>query len=159
MIAKTNTDELNNVVIQLVDIYINDEYWHRNKLSVKESTKYFKKLVLDGNIFFYQEKKRVLGYCEFWRLDFEQWGRYVCGQTISPFDEDITLGNVCVVHNVWINKEYRRSYVTKWMIKMFYKLNSICDYYVGHALRKSSSQPIKVFKRSDLKSSIFIKGE
>lgn len=154
--TKTN---LNSIISQLVKIYQLEESWHDRKLSIQESARYFEKLLQDGNIFFYEENEEVLGYCEFWRLNYEQWGRYVCQESISPFSEDISLGNVCVVHNVWIRKDKRRSYVTKWMIEMFYRLNSMCDYYVGHALRKTQSQPIKIFKRSELKSSLFTKGE
>jgi hypothetical protein len=143
---------------QLIGIYYNEEDWHKNKLSYEEAYKYHDKLYRQGNIFTYEESGIVLGYCEFWRINFEQWGRYVCDAPISGYLEDISSGYICVVNNVWINKEHRRGKVFREMRNKFYRLNADCDYYVGHALRKTASQPIKVFKRKDLKSRLFKEG-
>ena len=148
---------INSMVEQLVNIYYQEEWWHKSRISREEAYKYHKKLLDQGNIILYVEEEKVVGYAEFWRVNYHQWGRMVCGETLSGYLENITDGNICVVHNVWIKKDAQRGKVFKDMMRRFYALNSHCDYYVGHALRKRT-QPIKVFKRSNLKSSIFTKG-
>jgi hypothetical protein len=146
-----------NIINQLVKIYYTEEYWQKNLMSKEEAYRYHEKRYCDGNIICYIENEKVLGYYEAWRVNFEQWGRMVCHELIG-FNEDVISGNICVVNNVWIDKDYRRGKVFKTLMRDFYKRHHNCDYYVGHALRKKT-QPIKVFKKEDLKSNLFIKGE
>lgn len=149
---------IENIISQLCEIYLNHERWHDNKLSYTESLKYFKEMISRGNVIWNEDKHgNILGYCEFFRINFEQWGRMVCHAPFYTFDENTTDGNIAYVANVWIHPYYRRSFVYKDLKERFYKLNNHCDYYVGSALRKKT-QPIKVFKKSDLHSKIFTGG-
>jgi len=148
---------MKEIITQLVEIYYKEEWWQKNKMSHEEAYKYHEKRLNDGNIVCYIEDEKVLGYYEVWCVTYEQWGRMVCGELVG-FNEDVVSGNVCVVNNVWIDKSLRRGKVFKSLMKDFYKKHCHCDYYVGHALRKKT-QPIKVFKREDLKSNLFVKGE
>jgi hypothetical protein len=148
-----------NIIGQLVDVYLSDEeWWHKDKLSVEESYRYFSHVYKLGNIIVHLKDEKLVGYLEFFRLDFCKFGKYVCHEPVNPFKEDVRLGNVCVVHNVWIDKNYRGGSVFKDLKRQFYQNNRNCDYFVGHAIRKTASQPIKVFKKSDLQSKLF-KGE
>lgn len=143
-----------DVISQLVKIYFEEENWHDSKLSIQDAVLYHDFVFNNGNIIVVKNKDEVVGYLEFWRLNFENWGKYVCGVEISPLHTDVKNGNIAVVNNIWIKKEFRRGDVFKQIKERFYRVNSDCDYYVGHALRKKT-QPIKVFKKSDLSSSLF----
>lgn len=146
-----------NIEQQLTEIYYKEEWWQKNLMPEEEALKYHTKRFNDGNIVCYIENGKILGYYEAWCVNFEQWGRMVCGELVG-FNEDVCSGKICVVNNVWIHKDHRRGKVFKALMRDFYKRHHNCDYYVGHALRKKT-QPIKVFKKENLKSSIFIKGE
>ncbi len=133
------------IVEQLVNNYLSDnEWWHKNKLFREEATKYFDKLLKNGNILYYALQGKLVGYVEFWRLNFEQWGRIVCHVPFSAYHEDVEHGNICYVANVWIDKQYRHGRVMKILKYWFFKMNRDCEFFVGEALRKKT-QPIKVF--------------
>lgn len=149
--------DANFVVDELVRIYLNEENWHEKKLSYLEAYRYHLHLLKTGNIIYFEEMNEILGYCEFWKINFEQFGRLVCHAPFSAFLEDVQTGNICWVANVWIRKDVRRSDVFDFLKKQFYFLNRDCEYFGGHALRKKT-QPIKVFKKQNLKSRLFTEG-
>ena len=141
---------MENIIKQLTQIYLNEETWHKKKLSYEDSIEYHRKMIEKGNIFYVLGNYGiVLGYCESLRVNFEQWGRLVCHAPFYSYDENTTDGNICVVHNVWIEKDFRNSYVVKELRTKFFQLNKHCEYFVGSALRKKT-QPIKVFNRAKL---------
>ena len=139
---------LNHIIEQLIDVYHREEWWHKTKLPKAEAYKYFDRLLNNGNIVFESYNGKLLGYVEFWRLNFEQWGRLVCQAPFHPFDEDIVSGYIAYVANTWIDEEHRQSKVYKVLKLKFFKENYLCDYFVGRALRKTQSQPIKVLRRN-----------
>ena len=102
-----------------------------------------------GNLLYIEQKGILLGYIEFWFINYEQFGRLVCHEHFSAVHEDTTTGNISYVANTWIHKDYRRSWVYKSLRNLYFKANAHCKYWVGSALRKKS-QPIKVFGRSKL---------
>ena len=148
-----------NIIEQLTNIYLsNEEWWHTKKLSKEDSDIYHKTMIERGNIIYEQDKSgKLLGYCEFLRVNFEQWGRLVCHAPFYNFDENTTDGNICVVNNVWIHRDYRRSLVFALLKQRFYEINYHCEYFVGKAQRKAANL-IKVFKKEDLRSQSFTKG-
>ena len=147
-----------SVVEQLVDVYFKEETWHKNKLDHEEAIKYHTRMLDNGNIICYLEDDKLLGYVEFWRINYEQFGRLVCHAPFSGYLEDVTSGNIAYVANTWIHKDHRFTNVYKEMKKLFFKENSHCDYYVGEAIRKKTGL-IKVFAKANLKSRLFKKGE
>lgn len=148
-------NDINFIIRQLYNIYIEKEWWHTSKLEYIEFYKYTDKLLSQGNIILYTDDKDiVLGYVEFWRITFEQWGRMVCRVPMSGYLENIKDGKICVVHNVFIKEEHRRGLAYKWLKLQFFKANRDCDYYAGIAIRKKT-QPIKVFHKNELKSELF----
>lgn len=136
------------IVGQLNNIYFQEEWWQLHSETLAGITNYHQAMIDKGNIICYVEDGIVLGYCEFWRINFEQFGRLICHQPfIAPF-ENTTDGNLCYVANVWIHKDYRRGKVFKDLKERFFKLNSHCDLFVGEALRKKT-QPIKVLTKKE----------
>ena len=145
---------------QLTEIYLHKEWWvtEEGKLTPEIAYKYYDKLYKQGNIIICELDGEVLGYVEFWRINFEQFGRIICHTDFCGDSEDILSGNIGYVANVWIKPECRRSWVTKILKIKFYRNTHVCDYYCGMATRKKT-QPVKVFKKSDLSSKLFKEGE
>lgn len=140
---------METIITQLTDIYLSPaEWWHENRLSREESNEYHRRMIEKGNIIYIVSPihNHLLGYCEFLRVNFEQFGRMVCHAPFYSYDEDTTSGNICIVHNVWIHPEYRKSFVVKELRQKFFEKNKHCEYFGGFALRKKT-QPIKIFKR------------
>jgi enolase len=134
---------------QLTDIYLNKETWHEKKLSYEESIKYHEHLLESGNIIVVRDGDRVIGYVEFWRLTYEQFGRVICGEPLSAMHEDVQTGQIAYLANVFIEKDYRNGGVYKMMKKRFFEANTLCTHFVGEARRKPCA-PVKVFKRNQV---------
>ena len=145
------------IIDQLVRIYETEEPWHTTRLSREEAVKYHQKLYDDGCIIVYHELGVVLGYIEVWRLSFEQLGRCVCRHPFSAYLEDVKSGNIAYVANMWIDTKFRQGSVIKILKHLFFSSYHDCEYYVGESMSKKS-QPVKVFKREDLRSSLFKTG-
>jgi len=145
---KVFTMERSSIIDALVDIYLNQEYWHRKKLSKEKAYDYFNRLVYTGNIITHIQGGELVGYVEFWRITFGQFGRIICHSPFSAYQEDVQNGNIAYVANTWIKPEYRNTQVYKALKLAFFQATYMCDYFVGEALRKKH-RPVKVFKRSD----------
>ena len=145
-----------DIIDQFVDCHMKDQN-QKIGMPYEEARKYFMKL-LANNIIYYEENGELLGYVEFWKLTYEQWGKIVCHEHFSAYHENVTDGNVAYVANVWVREDKRRSHVIKFLTLRFFEHCHNCTHYVGEALRKTSSQPIKVFKREHLKSRLFKRG-
>lgn len=144
-------------VEQLNKVYFTEEWWQSHSETPAGITNYHQGMLDKGNIITYIKDGELLGYVEVWFINFEQFGRLICGDTfIAPF-EDTQNGNIAYLANCWIKEEYRRSQVTNLLKIQFFRKCSHCDYFVGEALRKRT-QPIKVFKKSELVSRLFKEG-
>lgn len=139
---------LPNILDNLYDIYLNEEWWIKDKLPKEEINKYHSKLIEKNRLLFIEKDSKLVGYVESWRLDYTQWGRIVCHEQFLPLVEDIITGDICYVANVWVDKEYRNSNVIKLLRNAFFMQNCDCKYFVGEALRKKT-QPIKVLTLSE----------
>lgn len=145
-----------NIIDKLNWIYFHVETWHKKKMSEDEATKYHKKLLREGNILCYLDGENLIGYVEFWRINYEQFGRIICREHFSGYLENIKDGNIAYVANTWIDEQHRNTQVYKELKLKFFSVNYKCDYFVGEALTKKA-QPVKVFKRSNIFKEI--KGE
>lgn len=145
------------ILDQLVQSYYDNEFWHERKLPIGEAFKYHDKLLSDGNIIIYAELGIIIGYLEFWRINFEQFGRLVCNAPFSSYLENVKDGNIAYVANIWIDPKFRNSSVIKTLKLLFFKRNYDADYFAGEALRKKT-QPVKVFKKEALSSKLFKEG-
>lgn len=144
---------LNDIIIkQLWEIYDKSEWWHKEKLAKEEADKYHSILLNQGNIITCSEGDNLLGYVEFWRINYEQFGRIICGEGFSALCEDVIHGHIAYVANTFIRPEYRKGEVYKMLRDRFFEFNKECTHFVGEARRKKSA-PVKVFKRSQIHGS------
>lgn len=137
------------IIDQLWDIYSREEHWHRYKEPKESIDRYHERLIENGNIITLSDGELLLGYCEFWRLDYEKFGRIICGEHFSAYHEDVQSGYIAYLANTFIRPEHRNGSVYKMLRNRFFEANSHCTHFVGEARRKKSA-PVKVFKRSDI---------
>lgn len=134
---------------QLTEVYLKYETWHKEKISKEEADKYHARLLSTGNIITVEKEGQLLGYVEFWRLSYEQFGRIIAGEPFSAYCEDVQSGHIAYVANTYILPEYRRGGVYRMLRDRFFEANKHCTHFVGEARRKKSA-PVKVFKRSEV---------
>jgi len=136
----------NEIIIKkLFEIYDKFEWWHKTKLDEESANKYHKHLIESGNIITVVSDEMLLGYCEFWRINYEQFGRIICGEGFSAIQENVTNGYIAYVANTFVQPEARKKEVLKMLRDRFFEVNKCCLYFVGEARRKSTA-PVKVFK-------------
>ena len=133
-----------NIIVQLMNIYLNKEDWHRTKLSPEEAKKYFKRLVDKGSILWQTENGKVIGYVEYWKLNLPQF-RKVLINNFSAYLEDIQHGYICYVANVWVDEDHRNSGVLKVLKNRLFENNKDCLYFVGEAVKQG--RRLKVHRR------------
>ena len=143
------------VLEQLYLIYVEQETWHKTRLNKPDFFNYTDKLIRQGNIFFVLDEDRVVGYTEVWKIDFNQFGRIICGEVFAAGEEDVLNGTLGYVANVWTDQEYRQGFgtmkgVVKQMRKMYYEFTADVEYHVGMALRKNAHM-VKTFRADKLK--------
>lgn len=137
-----------NILDQLVDIYLHHEEWQGgNKVSAERARKCYEIAYDKGCIVLCLDSlEQVMGYGEFKKINYEQMGRIICE---APFDiehEDITSGNIGWISGVYIKPEFRDGIVLDVLRTEFFKRTFRCEYFIGEARRKKS-QPLKVFSR------------
>ena len=142
-----------NIIDQLYLIYLNEHPWITNKLPKYEIDAYHRILLSRGNIITETDEGKLLGYIEVLKITPEQLGRIILDRGFSSTEEDSLYGDVGIVFNVWIDKDFRNTWVIKNLEKKFYEFTKECKEFCGIALRKRH-QPVKVFKRDKLKDFI-----
>lgn len=141
-----------NYLEQLIELCIAYEPG-ADKVSRQEVEDIILALLVKKRLFWHEEDGKIVGYCESWRLNYEQLGRLLCGVHFSPIHEDINSGNIAYVANVVIHPNYRKTSVLKILKSKFVELNNMCEHFVGHAIRKKH-QPFKAFKRHEIQGVI-----
>ncbi len=140
------------IVQQLTEIYFRkDENYHKEILPKEEADKYHDKLLTQGSIITVSDGNVLCGFVEVWRISFSQFGRIICGEPFSAFNENILNGQLAYVGDTYIRTRYRDGEVAKMLRDRFFEMNSDCTHFCGTARRKKSA-PVKVFKREDIKS-------
>lgn len=137
------------IIRQLTDIYLNKENWHKSKLSKEESDLYHERLLVQGNILTYIVSGKLIGYLEFWRINFEQIGRLMCGHPIMIDKEDILNGNIAYINNMYIDLKHRNGEAFEMLGAMFLSKNKDADFFVTFRRLKHNS-PIQVYTRQEL---------
>lgn len=133
------------IIEQLTNIYLTRETWHANKLSEEQANEYHERLLVQGNILTYVESGELKGYIEYWRLDFEQWGRLVCGVPVYAFDENITDGEIAYINNMWVAED---SKAFDMLVAMFLTKNQDAEFFTAFR-RTKKHQPVLVYDRND----------
>ena len=125
------------MVDQLVRIYLEEEKWHKTKLSEEEAEKYYKTLLQTGNIVCHTDKEGVvLGYIEFFCVTLEQFGRLSRQGKFHIGEEDIVNGNICWLSDLWIDKDCRLKDVYKIIKKKLFNATKQCIYYTGLEVKR-----------------------
>ena len=117
-------------------------------MSREDSIHYHDTLLNSGNIIIVRDGETVVGYVEFWRLSYEQFGQVICGEQFSPLDQDVQSGQIAYCTNTFIKKEYREGPVHSMLKKRFFEANTLCTHFCGQ--RTSKSEPLKIFKRNEV---------
>ena len=136
------------ILDQLWEFYEKEEY-HKKRISKTEADKYHQHLLDRGNIITVSDGDILCGYVEFWKLNFEQLGRIICGDGFSAYLEDVQTGYIAYCANVYIRPEYRRSHVIRILHDRFYEINECCSYFVGEA-RSKKFAPLKVTRKEEI---------
>lgn len=92
---------------------------------------------------------RLFAYISYYRLSFEQLGRMVAHEDIDCYNEDLEHGPICWVTDVTISEEGKLNGAAKELKRLFFEKNYDAKYFIGHAIYKKRSQPIRVFKATD----------
>lgn len=66
---------------QITDIYLEHEFWHKEKLTREESIQYHQRLLTNGNIITISNGQELVGYVEFER---DPWICYIKNLFILP---------------------------------------------------------------------------
>jgi len=126
----------NLVIEQLIKIYMTEEWWHKNKLSLEESWKYFKHLLINGNIVYKAVKNELVGYAEFYLVNDKQVNVLNSSSDFFILNEDITNGNICYVSNIWIKEGHRGNGLMRSFKKEIESTKDF-DYYSGNELKNN----------------------
>lgn len=118
-----------NIIEQLSFIYLHLETWHKNKLSEVEANLYHERLLLQGNILTYVREGVLVGYLEFYRINFEQLGRVCCELQLQD-TENLIDGNIALVNRMWIREDYRFTEVFNMLVAMFITKNKDAKHYI-----------------------------
>lgn len=137
------------IIDQLTEIYLIKEKWHKHKLSKEESDEYHERLLVQGNIITYVRNGELLGYLEFWRINFEQLGRVICNREFFVFEEDILNGNIAYIANMWINPEDRNGVIFDMLSAMFLSRNKDAELFCAFKIIKHN-RPFQVYTRQEL---------
>jgi hypothetical protein len=86
-------------------------------------------LISKGNIIVKQYNLKVVGYVEFWKVNAEQLKRILNKEPFDIGKEDIGSGDICHIHNIWIDGDYRGNGVIRGFKEQLERLHF--DYYSG----------------------------
>ena len=137
------------LIDQLTKIYLKKETWHKNKLTEEQSNEYHEKLMINGNILTYIKSGELIGYLEFWRINYEQLGRLICGQPILTDVEDLLSGNIAYINNMFIDSNHRNGDAFEFLASMFLSRNKDAELFVTFRPLKHN-KPIQVYRREEL---------
>jgi len=144
-----------NIIDQLYLVYLQEHPWIQDKLPKYEIDAYHRILISRGNIITEIDEGKLVGYIEVLKVTPEQFGRMVLDRGFSATEEDSLNGDVAVVFNVWIEKEYRQGWAIKNLEKKYFEFTDNCKEHAGIALRKfkdfkGTFKPVKILKRERL---------
>jgi len=137
-----------NLLEELLYFYYVYDKFQKNYLNEQEAKNYFEIAIAKGRIHFVSDGAKLLGYCESWRINYDQFGRILCDLPFNIKTEDVETGNLAYVANVTISPENRNSSVIRQLTHSFFKANIACDFFCGIARRKKH-QPVKIFTKQE----------
>lgn len=136
------------MIEDLVNIYENKLPKNPIMLSHDEALKYFERLMMNGNIVTYVRDGELLGFCEFWRISYEQFGRLCCNITLTH-DDDLLVGNIALITRMYIVPNERNSEVFMLLASMFLERNKEATHYAAMQMHKKH-KPLQVYSREEI---------
>lgn len=137
------------IVEQLTQVYLTKEKWHKRYLSEEEANKYHERLIMQGNIITYVDNGELIGYLEFWRINYTQLGRILCDNPIITDVEDIISGDIAYINNMWIREDARGTEAFNILGNMFLVKNQDAQIFCC-VRRMKHHHPIQIYKRDEL---------
>lgn len=113
-----------------------------------EAIEYFTRLMMNGNIITYVKDGELLGFVEFWRVSFEQFGKICCNLTLTH-DEDILSGNICLITRMYIVPDLRNAETFLNLGKTLIDKNQMCTHFAAMQFQKRH-KPVQVYTREQL---------
>lgn len=105
------------------------------KIHGQEALDYFERLIMNGNIITYIQDGELLGFLEFWRISYEQWGRICCYISLAH-DEDLLSGNICLIANMWIKPDLRNGETFLHLGRTFLEKNKDATHFAAQQHQK-----------------------
>lgn len=136
------------IVTKIVDIYENIMPKSLIMLGHREAIEYFERLIMQGNIITYVSDGELQGLLEFWRINYEQFGRLCCNITLAH-EEDLLNGNIALISRMWINPSYRNGDVFTILGRQFIDKNLNATYFVAFQNQKKH-KPLQVYTREEI---------
>jgi len=136
------------IVEELVKIYNEITEESPCKLKGQECIDYFERLLMKGNIITYIQDGELLGFIEFWRLSYYQWGR-ICANLTLTHDENLTFGPVCLITRMWIKPDLRNGETFLHLGRTFLDKNKDTDHFAAQQPLKKH-KPLQIYTREEV---------
>ena len=121
-----------NIVIQLLNIYYTQELWHNKYLPLPEAIRYYNHLLNKGNLIYQTDDKgEIMGYLEFFKIDYDQFRKLAENKGFPVLEENISDGNICWISDVFIDEKHRNNSVYKNLKGSLFNAAKNCEYFAG----------------------------
>ena len=118
------------------------------KLRGQEGIDYFERQFMNGNVITYIQDGELLGFLEFWKISYEQWGRICCYITLAH-NEDLLSGNICLIANMWIKPDLRNWDTFLLLGRTFLEKNKDATHFAAQQFRKAH-KPFQIYTREEV---------
>ncbi len=139
-----------DVLSELKRFYKTIDIQPEHPMTDEQIDNYHQYLINNNAIRFIFKDERLIAYVTFFKINYEQFGRLVCQIPFNATKEDIVSGNICYCMDVTIDPEFRNTEVMKHLKNLFFEGACGCEHFVGHAIYKKRSQPIRVFRGAEI---------
>jgi hypothetical protein len=121
-----------------------------SSLTDEELAKYYKLMDSQDNLIVECDSEgEIIGFCEIWRINYDQLGRIMVHGVIDARHEDTVSGSICFVANLAILPYYRMNGVFDLMKHKFFIQNYNCEYFCGDSRRRSHHHTFNLYKRNE----------
>lgn len=117
-------------------------------LSSDEAKKYFERMMMNGNIITFVKDGQLLGFLEFWKVSYEQFGR-ICANVTLTHDEDLLSGNIGLITRMWITPDNRNGEAFLYLGREFLRINKECSHYAAMQMQKKH-KPLQVYTKEEI---------
>ncbi len=98
-----------DILSQIVETYLSDEFIDNKKLSKEEAGRYFRRVRNIKNLVWLEDNGELQAWMEYWVVNQEQMERLVkdTQDKFTPFSEETTEGDIYYVVDLFILQSYR----------------------------------------------------